>query len=403
MKLKILGALCLVIFIGIQFIRPEISHPPVTADFDAPPDVKTIIKTSCYDCHSNETQLKWFDQVAPIYWQVAKDVEEGRKHLNFSDWGKMDPVAQKAAWFNLTNQIFNGAMPLSAYVTAHPSARLSEEQLTVLKSYGTSLFVQPPQDDEKAQAAWDQYEEQFDQWVSSQGNKPVVKDALNGLAFMPDYKNWQVISATDRFDNGTMRVILGNDVAIRAIQDEKTNPWPDGTTFAKVAWDKLSDESGVMRTGLFKHVEFMVKDAKKYKDTDGWGWGRWKGLDLQPYGKDASFMHECMGCHAPMKNRDFVFTDPTEYKKEFAGLKVIATFIDPETKTMSTVLGTDETVARARSGLKHDTEKNDLSLTSWAQVPDPRWFGAGIPGEMKTTQKLKVDGKSFQVKSSIFP
>jgi len=70
------------------------------------------------------------------------------------------------------------------------------------------------------------------------------------------------------------------------------------------------DSTGNVSTGEFWQVEFMVKDAVKYKDTKGWGWGRWRGLDLQPYGKDALFVTECTRCHAPVKDNDFVFTYP---------------------------------------------------------------------------------------------
>src|ERR1700680_5121966 len=60
--------------VAIQFIRPAIPHPPATADLAAPPEVKQILKTSCYDCHSNQTTLAWFDKIAPAYWLVASDV-----------------------------------------------------------------------------------------------------------------------------------------------------------------------------------------------------------------------------------------------------------------------------------------------------------------------------------------
>ena len=71
-----------------------------------------------------------------------------------------------------------------------------------------------------------------------------------------------------------MRVILGNDIAIRAIENARTNPWPDGTGFAKLAWDQLSDEKGIVRTGAFKQVEFMIKDEKNMlQPLDGVGAG----------------------------------------------------------------------------------------------------------------------------------
>jgi hypothetical protein len=54
----------------------------------------------------------------------------------------------------------------------------------------------------------------------------------------------------------------------------------------------------------------MIKDSAKYASTQGWGWARWKGADLQPYGKTAAFSAECVGCHTPMRSNDFVFTTP---------------------------------------------------------------------------------------------
>ncbi len=99
-------------FVGVQFVRPELTSPPVTADLDAPSDVKTILKTSCYNCHSNETKLPWFDRIVPAYWVAARDVKLGRARLNFSEIGKLPAGQQKAALFESVSQIELGAMPL---------------------------------------------------------------------------------------------------------------------------------------------------------------------------------------------------------------------------------------------------------------------------------------------------
>jgi hypothetical protein len=137
-----------------------------------------------------------------------------------------------------------------------------------------------------------------------------VQPEFNGVAFLPDYKNWRVIISTDRFDNHTMREIPGNDVAIKAIAGNHINPWPDGTVFAKVAWAQQQDDKGLVHTGKFIQVELMIRDSKKYADTAGWGWGRWRGDDLKPYGKDATFTNECVGCHTPVRHNDYVYTMP---------------------------------------------------------------------------------------------
>jgi hypothetical protein len=54
----------------------------------------------------------------------------------------------------------------------------------------------------------------------------------------------------------------------------------------------------------------MLKDAYRYKDTEGWDWGRWVGMDLRPYGKNARFVNECTDCHLPLRDNDYVYTLP---------------------------------------------------------------------------------------------
>ena len=301
---KVLASAVVVGFLAIQFIRPAISHPPVTAEIQAPEPVKQILRNSCYNCHSNETSLPWFDQVAPAYWLVAYDVKTARTHLNFSEIGKLPPAAQKGMLYEAVNQIALGAMPLPRYLHVHPDAAITPAQLATLKEYLQPFAPQPsPPPAPQAVAAPEQ---------QAAAPPTAVPNEPNGLAFLPDYKNWKPISSTDRGDNHTMRVILGNDIALRAIADKKIQPWPDGAAFAKVAWQEAPDARGILRPGKFVQVELMVKDQTRYAATAGWGWGRWRGTDLKPYGKDAHFDNECVSCHRPVRDNDWVYTMPIE-------------------------------------------------------------------------------------------
>ncbi|MDH5178131.1 MAG: cytochrome P460 family protein [Gammaproteobacteria bacterium] len=144
-----------------------------------------------------------------------------------------------------------------------------------------------------------------------------VAPAPNGIKFPADYQTWQVISVAHRVDNNTMRVILGNKKAIKAVQAGKTNPWPDGAVIGKIVWKQTNNAhwDKAVVPDQFVHAEFMFKNAKKYASTGGWGWARWKGLDQQPYGKDANFTQECVACHTPVKNNDWVFTIPASLPK----------------------------------------------------------------------------------------
>ena len=301
-----LAGILFVGFVGVQFIRTELKNPPVASDLEAPADVKKVLEMSCYNCHSNETRLPWFDRIVPAYWIAARDVKLGRVHLNFSEIGKLPVGQQKAALYESVSQIELGAMPLPDYRRVHPESVIQPEQLGILKAYLAPVSPSQPSTPAETSAADAQYEK----WIQAGGATPAVSPAPNGLAFLPDYKNWKAISSTERFDNHTLRQILGNDIAIRAIAENHINPWPDGAAFAKIAWLEQVDEKGSVRPGAFYQVEFMIRDGKKYAGTLGWGWGRWRGAELTPYGKDANFTNECVGCHSPLAGTNYVFTAP---------------------------------------------------------------------------------------------
>src|SRR3984893_16912081 len=242
-------AVLVAVFVCLQFIRPELTNPPVTAELQAPPEVKRVLKNSCYNCHSNETKLPWFDKVVPAFWVVSSDVNEARKHLNFSEIGNLPAAQQKAFLFEAVNMIQLGAMPLPAYLRVHRGAAVTPEELAVLRNY---LTAPPPDQDAtkaaeaaKTAAAGNAADMEYGKWIHERTAARDVKPEFNGVAYIPDYKNWKVISSTDRFDNHTMREILGNDVAVKAIAENHINPWPDGTMFAKVAWAQSQpDENG---------------------------------------------------------------------------------------------------------------------------------------------------------------
>ena len=131
----------------------------------------------------------------------------------------------------------------------------------------------------------------------------------HGVPYPDGWQNWASIAVSHRTDNNTIRVILGNDVAVKAARAGDTNPWPDGAILGKVVWKDTQLENWKTATvpGAFVHAEFMFRNAKKYSETHGWGWARWVGLEQQPFEKG---MQVCIACHTPVKNRNWVFTDP---------------------------------------------------------------------------------------------
>ena len=141
-----------------------------------------------------------------------------------------------------------------------------------------------------------------------------VAPAPNGIALPDGYRQWQVLSVHHRSDNNTLRAVLGNDAAVKAAREGKTNPWPDGVVLGKLVWKAVKHDrwETAVEPGAFVHAEFMLKDAARYAATGGWGYARWLGREQKPYGADANFVQECLGCHTPVKDRDYVFTHPAE-------------------------------------------------------------------------------------------
>lgn len=158
LKLKNLLIIILLVFLVIQFYRPEITYKPVTKEIHVPSDVRAILERSCFDCHSDQTDLKWFDQIAPAYWLVADHIKKGKEGLNFSDWDKLAPPAQNAKLWEAFNQINLNAMPLKSYEILHPEAKLSKKDISVLKEYVTSLAPKQKPDTAKTSAYNKQYQ-----------------------------------------------------------------------------------------------------------------------------------------------------------------------------------------------------------------------------------------------------
>jgi len=161
LKKKILSVLIilLICFGAIQLIHPEIKNLPVKGNIQAPAKVKAILVRACYDCHSNQTNLRWYDKIAPVYWQVAQHVKDGRAGLNFSEWSSLAPADQKGKLWEAVNQIIAGAMPIKDYELVHPDAKVSESDLAILKNYLAGMVKDKPDDTAIINAGNKQYQQ----------------------------------------------------------------------------------------------------------------------------------------------------------------------------------------------------------------------------------------------------
>ena len=117
------------VFAALQLLPFDtIEARPTTAEAPWPSDeARRIAVAACYDCHSNEPTLEWFDRIAPGSWIVAGHVREGRDELNFSEWDRDDGEADDAV-----DTLEDGEMPLDEYTWLHPEARLGEAERRTL-------------------------------------------------------------------------------------------------------------------------------------------------------------------------------------------------------------------------------------------------------------------------------
>lgn len=135
----------IVLLLVIQLIRIDKTNPETipTEDFivltNPPPNIALQIKESCYDCHSNRTRYPWYADVAPVSWIIKSHIDDGRKHLNFSEWGKYDDKNRQRKLAEAAEEITEGNMPMPGYLLLHGKAALTapteKELIKWLKSF----------------------------------------------------------------------------------------------------------------------------------------------------------------------------------------------------------------------------------------------------------------------------
>lgn len=141
MKKKIILIVIALILVVPQFFRIDKTNPESKPENDflqftkAPSEIVQIMKTSCYDCHSNTTKYPWYSNVAPVSWLLKAHIDDGRKHLNFSTWGEFSVDKQIHKIEECIEEVSEGKMPLKQYTKMHKEAVLSKESQTALLNW----------------------------------------------------------------------------------------------------------------------------------------------------------------------------------------------------------------------------------------------------------------------------
>ncbi|MDA0193761.1 MAG: heme-binding domain-containing protein [Bacteroidetes bacterium] len=143
MKKKIvIGTVALFLF--LQIFQIDKINLPIDSSKDFieitnPPDqIRDILKTACYDCHSHETKYPWYSNIAPVSWWVKDHINDAREELNFSEWGTYDLKKSNHKLDEMAEEVEEEGMPLTSYTLAHSEARLTGGQRKALVSWAKS-------------------------------------------------------------------------------------------------------------------------------------------------------------------------------------------------------------------------------------------------------------------------
>lgn len=123
---------------AMQLVTFERTNPPVTSEIRAAPEVTSVLRRACYDCHSNETVWPWYSHVAPVSWLMHRDVTGGRAALNFSSWGVLPVEKKSKSQHQIAEDVTEGEMPPWFYRPLHPHAALSATDKQLIQTWAQS-------------------------------------------------------------------------------------------------------------------------------------------------------------------------------------------------------------------------------------------------------------------------
>lgn len=126
----------LLVFIAMQAIQTEQKNYAIdkSLEIQAPDEIMTMFKTSCYDCHSNEAKWPWYSKVAPFSWIITEHVDDGRKWLNFSEWENYSEEEKEKKLKGIYRTVY-AVMPLNSYLWLHEEADLTKEQRKQIRDW----------------------------------------------------------------------------------------------------------------------------------------------------------------------------------------------------------------------------------------------------------------------------
>lgn len=121
--------------VAAQFVAVNYANPPAQGALSAPPRIEATLRRACYDCHSNETRWPWYSDVAPLSWLIIRDVNLGRREVNFSEWSNYYPATRRRKLEWMGRALREEKMPPWSYRLMHPGARLTHADRAALEAW----------------------------------------------------------------------------------------------------------------------------------------------------------------------------------------------------------------------------------------------------------------------------
>ncbi len=119
-----------------------VSAQDISTKFTVPSDVNGILKESCNDCHSKSTVYPWYSHIQPVAWWLGDHIDEGKKGLNFSEFGSYPLRKQYHKMEEVQEMIEEGEMPLKSYSFIHTKSKLNDQQKATLINWSKSVRSQ---------------------------------------------------------------------------------------------------------------------------------------------------------------------------------------------------------------------------------------------------------------------
>ncbi len=140
--------LALVALVVMQFIRPDKNEggyeslATFLAETKPTPAVEATLQSACYDCHSNQTNYPWYNNIAPVSYWLDEHIIDGKKHLNFAEWDTYSVKRKDHKLEEVAEEVEKGEMPLDEYTWTHGDAKLSDQQVKELIQWVSAARLQ---------------------------------------------------------------------------------------------------------------------------------------------------------------------------------------------------------------------------------------------------------------------